>query len=80
MHLNVAIYELLFLLFRREIAIQLKRQDMAAYAGTTYETFFRMTAELVTGKAIEINGKRLKILDKSKLESYCDNMSHIKLR
>lgn len=53
------------------IALQLKRQDMAAYAGTTYETFFRMTSELIAEKTIEVSGKCLKIVDKTKLEFYC---------
>lgn len=52
------------------IKLQLKRQDMAAYVGTTYETFFRMVNELVKEGAISVDGKQFKILDGKKLERY----------
>ncbi|GAA4792970.1 hypothetical protein GCM10023231_21450 [Olivibacter ginsenosidimutans] len=55
------------------IRLQLKRQDMAAYAGTTYETFFRMVNELVKEGAILVKSKQFKIIDKKKLEHY-DNI------
>ncbi|QIP15205.1 Crp/Fnr family transcriptional regulator [Spirosoma aureum] len=51
------------------IDVSLKQQDMAAYAGTTYETFFRMLHELKAETIIEQDGKRILILDHNRLSS-----------
>lgn len=51
------------------ISCQLSRQDMAAYAGTTYETFFRMLQELIADGMIDQTGKRIQILALERLES-----------
>ena len=48
----------------------LTRQDMAAYAGTTYETFFRTLQELKTGQLINQTGKKIIILEQNQLESF----------
>jgi len=50
------------------INITLTKQDLAAYAGTTYETFFRMINELEKEKIVRFSGKDIAILKKSKLE------------
>ncbi len=55
------------------IAIELKRQDLAYYAGTVYETFFRMLKQLEEENTLELNGKKIKILDKKLLQAYCAN-------
>ncbi|HVX28633.1 MAG TPA: Crp/Fnr family transcriptional regulator [Parafilimonas sp.] len=52
------------------INITLTRQDIASFAGTIYETFFKVADELVKQKVIRYSGKRLKILKSSKLESF----------
>jgi len=52
------------------IGLQLKRQDLAAYAGTTYETFFRMVNELIKEGAIAVKGKQFSILNHQKLAQY----------
>lgn len=44
------------------ININLSRQDLASYTGTTYETLFRMMNELVAENAIYTDGKKIKIL------------------
>lgn len=51
------------------IACKLSRQDMAGYAGTTYETFFRMLQALKADCLIEQTGKSICIRDPSKLAS-----------
>lgn len=55
------------------ITIELKRQDLAHYAGTVYETFFRMLKQLEEEKAIKLNGKKIQILDSDLLLTYCKN-------
>lgn len=48
--------------------IGLSRQDLASFAGTTYETAFRMLNEYIDEKAIRTDGKRIAVLDKRLLE------------
>ena len=50
-----------------EINVSLARQDLASYAGTTYETVFRMINELTEDGAVTVEGKGIKILDEGKL-------------
>ncbi|WP_026308939.1 Crp/Fnr family transcriptional regulator [Spirosoma spitsbergense] len=50
-----------------QIVMNLTRQDMAAYAGTTYETFFRTLNELRTEGLIQQTDKSLILLDAGKL-------------
>ena len=52
------------------IDITLTRQDIASFAGTIYETFFKIADEFVKQKIIRYSGKRLKILKPSKLGVY----------
>lgn len=49
------------------INIELSRQDLASYIGTTYETLFKMLNELSEDKIISIEGKLISILDYNKL-------------
>jgi CRP-like cAMP-binding protein len=44
------------------IDILLSRQDLAAYAGTTYETVFRMMTEFTDQKIVAIDGKKITVL------------------
>ncbi|MEH6308292.1 Crp/Fnr family transcriptional regulator [Olivibacter sp. CPCC 100613] len=53
------------------IAIEPKRQDLAYYAGTVYETFFRMLKQLEEESAVELKGKKIRILNKDQLLLYC---------
>ena len=55
------------------IDITLTRQDVASFAGTIYETFFKIADEFVKQKIIRYSGKRLKILKPSKLAVYTKN-------
>lgn len=50
------------------INITLTKQDLASYAGTTYETFFRMITELAKVKIVKLSGKNIGILEETKLE------------
>ncbi|MRX47196.1 Crp/Fnr family transcriptional regulator [Pedobacter puniceum] len=47
--------------------ISLTRQDLASYAGATYETVFRTINELVDHKILRLEGKDIIISDRSKL-------------
>ena len=49
------------------IDILLSRQDLASYAGTTYETLFRTLNELAEEKIIRQSGKEITILDADQL-------------
>ncbi len=52
------------------IEMNLTRQDLSSFVGTTYETVFRVINELILAKSILIKGKNIKILDEIKLRSY----------
>ena len=51
------------------INIELSRQDLASYAGATYETVFRVLNEMVQDSLIQLLGKSILIADYSRLES-----------
>lgn len=51
------------------INITLTKQDLASYAGTTYETFSRMLGEMAKEKIVRISGKSIEILKKSRLDA-----------
>jgi CRP-like cAMP-binding protein len=50
------------------INVELSRQDLAAYAGATYETVFRTLNDIVLENLIVINGKNLRITDNAGLQ------------
>ena len=49
------------------INIILSRQDLASFAGTTYETVFRIMNELVQDEILTIDGKNIHIIARNKL-------------
>ena len=49
------------------INITLSRQDLASYAGTTYETVFRIMNEFIEEDIVSVNGKGISVLDANKL-------------
>lgn len=49
------------------IDLSLTKQDLASYAGATYETVFRVLNDLADEKLVSSSGKYLAILDKEKL-------------
>ncbi|MEO6961706.1 MAG: Crp/Fnr family transcriptional regulator [Puia sp.] len=51
------------------IHCNLTRQDVASYAGTTYETLFKTLNELTEEKVIETTGKSICIRDENRLRS-----------
>lgn len=53
------------------INIEISRQDLASYTGTTYETLFKIMNELSEENAVQIDSKRTKLLDKTKLLKNC---------
>jgi CRP-like cAMP-binding protein len=52
------------------IDIVLSRQDLASFAGTTYETVFRIINELVRDGIILLKGKNIRIEDQEQLNAY----------
>jgi CRP/FNR family transcriptional regulator, cyclic AMP receptor protein len=50
------------------IDIELSRQDIASFTGTTYETVFRMMNELVQSDLVEVTGKSIIIKNKNGLQ------------
>ena len=52
------------------IEMQLTRQDLSSFVGTTYETVFKIINELVREKSISVKGKEIRILNEKKLKSY----------
>ena len=57
------------------IDIELTRQDLASYAGATYETVFRIINDLVQDEIITTLGKSIKILDYDKLAELMKDLS-----
>ena len=52
------------------IDIILSKQDLASYAGTTYETVFRFMSEFEKDKIISTDGKKIMLSDKARLLDY----------
>jgi CRP/FNR family transcriptional regulator len=52
------------------IDITISRQDLASFAGTTYETVFRTLNELAEQDIIRVMNKRIMIYNKDLLESF----------
>ncbi len=52
------------------IDIQLSKQDLASYVGTTYESLFRMLNELTREKLIAVEGKQIRIEDPVALSAF----------
>ena len=55
------------------IDIDISRQDLASYSGTTYETLFKMLNELAEEKILKFDNKKIFILDYNKLTLVPDN-------
>lgn len=49
------------------IDIQLSRQDIASYTGTTYETVFRLLTEFTQDNVIQTDGRNITLINKEKL-------------
>ena len=49
------------------VNIEISRQDIASYAGASYETLFKVINELTSNKIVELTGRRIQILDRDKL-------------
>jgi CRP-like cAMP-binding protein len=52
------------------IDLNLSRQDLASYTGTTYETVFRIMNELVQDGSLELSGKTIRISSVQKLTEH----------
>lgn len=51
------------------LCLTLSRQDIAAYAGTTYETVFKIFTDWIASGWIKTDGKRIQIKDKKNLQA-----------
>lgn len=49
------------------INLELSRQDLASFSGVSYETLFKVVNDLTLNKAVELIGRRIRILDEGKL-------------
>ena len=52
------------------ISVPVARRDIAAYAGTMYETVFKFLSELTQKKIIATSGKSIRIIDEEKLKQH----------
>jgi CRP-like cAMP-binding protein len=52
------------------IALPISRQDIASYAGTSYETVFKFFTELSNKDILVTSGKNIKINDRETLQSF----------
>lgn len=50
------------------IDVQLSKQDIASFTGTTYETLFRTLQEFIQEKLIRVSGKKIFLLKEKRLE------------
>lgn len=55
------------------IAISLNKHELAFYAGTTYETFFRVMTDLTKRRIVKVRGKNIIILKERILKSIFQN-------
>jgi CRP/FNR family transcriptional regulator len=55
------------------IAIEISRQDIAAYAGTIYETVFKIFSEWIDTSIISTVGKRIQVLNQEALNAFTVN-------
>lgn len=52
------------------LSLAISRQDIASFAGTIYETVFKIFTEWINGGIIETTGKRIRILKEEELCAY----------
>lgn len=52
------------------INITISRQDIASYAGTIYETVFKVFTEWIKAGLIITEGKHIKIMNRKKLSAF----------
>lgn len=64
----IALYEKFGNSSEGSIDININRQDLASYVGTTYETLFRMMNELIAEQVIRMDEKKIFILDIKQLK------------
>jgi len=57
----------------KHISVAVTRQDIASYAGTSYETVFKFLKTLVSTKTIAVAGKSIRIINTERLKDYIKN-------
>jgi CRP/FNR family transcriptional regulator len=56
------------------LALPITRQDIASYAGTTYETVFKFFTDLTGRNILNTSGKNIKINDRKALQSFVTSL------
>ncbi|MES2454852.1 MAG: Crp/Fnr family transcriptional regulator [Bacteroidota bacterium] len=49
------------------VGVELSRQDISSYAGTTYETLFKVLNDFARQEILTITGRKIRILDEKRL-------------
>jgi CRP-like cAMP-binding protein len=55
------------------IAIEMSRQDISSFAGTTYETLFKVLNDFARQNIVMLTGRKIHIMDESKLQQIIAN-------
>lgn len=55
------------------INVEISRQDISSFAGTTYETLFKVLNEFATQKILTLTGRKIYIIDQVKLSQIITN-------
>lgn len=55
------------------INVEISRQDISSFAGTTYETLFKVLNEFATQKILTLTGRKIYIIDPVKLSQIITN-------
>ena len=54
------------------LKIEITRQDLASYAGVSYETLFKTLSDFIANGLVQANGKKITLLKKEELQAVVD--------
>jgi len=72
-HTLLELYTVFGLNKNKYISVAVTRQDIAAYAGTTYETVFKFMRTLIASKILSVSGKSIRINSIDKVKELIKN-------
>lgn len=55
------------------IDVEMSRQDISSFAGTTYETLFKVLNDFTKNEIVMLTGRKIHIMDESKLKQIINN-------